>query len=201
MADVERVGLVGEPSNALVGYLADQPQTLSHRSRCDRVGRPAQRENPVDGHCARAGAARTPRARLGDDRDIVIHLGDDRASHLGHCREEVREAACAQSPAKPRVLTIASTGKDPATGMLVTSSIASRARSCCSYHHCNRRGMKAVGRSALCRHQREPRANPAHPGAAAIGAHACRARRHQRRRNQFANVTKMRSGCRGRWRS
>jgi DNA primase len=34
MADVERVGLVGEPSNALVAYLACISRKLGPRSRC-----------------------------------------------------------------------------------------------------------------------------------------------------------------------
>jgi DNA primase catalytic core len=124
MTDVERVGLVGEPSNALVGYLACisrklrsplavliQSTSAAGKSLLmDTVLALAPQEDRVH-YSAMTGQS-------------LFYLGETDLKHriLAIAEEEgVRQAAYALKVLQSQgELTIASTGKDPATGMLVT---------------------------------------------------------------------------------
>jgi len=124
MADVERVGLVGEPHNALVAYLACISRKLSaplavliqstsaagKSLLMDTVLALVPQEDRVH-YSAMTGQS-------------LFYLGETDLKHriLAIAEEEgVRQAAYALKVLQSQgELTIASTGKDPATGMLVT---------------------------------------------------------------------------------
>jgi DNA primase catalytic core len=124
MTDVERVGLVGEPSNALVAYLACISRKLSaplavliqstsaagKSILMDTVLALVPSEDRVH-YSAMTGQS-------------LFYLGETDLKHriLAIAEEEgVRQAAYALKVLQSQgELTIASTGKDPATGMLVT---------------------------------------------------------------------------------
>jgi DNA primase len=124
MADVERVGLVGEPHNALVAYLACISRKLSaplavliqstsaagKSLLMDTVLALVPTEDRVH-YSAMTGQS-------------LFYLGETDLKHriLAIAEEEgVRQAAYALKVLQSQgELTIASTGKDPATGMLVT---------------------------------------------------------------------------------
>ena len=124
MADVERVGLVGEPHNALVAYLACisrklrtplavliQSTSAAGKSLLmDTVLALVPQEDRVH-YSAMTGQS-------------LFYLGETDLKHriLAIAEEEgVRQAAYALKVLQSQgELTIASTGKDPATGMLVT---------------------------------------------------------------------------------
>ena len=124
MADVERVGLVGEPSNALVAYLACVSRKLAAPlavliQSTSAAGKSLLMDTVL---------ALTP----AEDRvhysamtgQSLFYLGETDLKHriLAIAEEEgVRQAAYALKVLQSQgELTIASTGKDPATGMLVT---------------------------------------------------------------------------------
>lgn len=124
VADVERVGLVGEPANALVAYLACVSRKLSHplavliqstsaagkSTLMDTLLSLVPEEDRVQ-YSAMTGQS-------------LFYLGETDLKHkiLAIAEEEgVRQAAYALKVLQSQgELTIASTGKDPATGMLVT---------------------------------------------------------------------------------
>jgi hypothetical protein len=123
-SDFERVGLVGEPSNALVAYLACVSRKLGNplavliqstsaagkSTLMDTVLALAPEEDRVH-YSAMTGQS-------------LFYLGEQEIKHkcLAIAEEEgVRQAAYALKVLQSQgELTIASTGKDPATGMLVT---------------------------------------------------------------------------------
>jgi DNA primase catalytic core len=124
MADVERVGLVGEPHNALVAYLACVSRKLRSPlavliQSTSAAGKSLLMDTVL---------ALTP----AEDRvhysamtgQSLFYLGETDLKHriLAIAEEEgVRQAAYALKVLQSQgELTIASTGKDPATGMLVT---------------------------------------------------------------------------------
>jgi len=124
MADVERVGLVGEPHNALVAYLACISRKLKSPlavliQSTSAAGKSLLMDTVL---------ALTP----AEDRvhysamtgQSLFYLGETDLKHriLAIAEEEgVRQAAYALKVLQSQgELTIASTGKDPATGMLVT---------------------------------------------------------------------------------
>lgn len=124
IADVERVGLVGEPSNALVAYLACISRKLAAPlavliQSTSAAGKSLLMDTVL---------ALTP----AEDRvhysamtgQSLFYLGETDLKHriLAIAEEEgVRQAAYALKVLQSQgELTIASTGKDPATGMLVT---------------------------------------------------------------------------------
>jgi DNA primase catalytic core len=124
VADVERVGLVGEPSNALVAYLACVSRKLAAPlavliQSTSAAGKSLLMDTVL---------ALTP----AEDRvhysamtgQSLFYLGETDLKHriLAIAEEEgVRQAAYALKVLQSQgELTIASTGKDPATGMLVT---------------------------------------------------------------------------------
>ena len=122
--DVERVGLVGEPANALVAYLACVSRKLGHplavliqstsaagkSTLMDTLLSLVPEEDRVQ-YSAMTGQS-------------LFYLGETDLKHkiLAIAEEEgVRQAAYALKVLQSQgELTIASTGKDPATGMLVT---------------------------------------------------------------------------------
>ncbi len=124
VADFERVGLVGEPSNALVAYLACISRKLASplavliqstsaagkSTLMDTVLALVPEEDRVH-YSAMTGQS-------------LFYLGEQEIQHkiLAIVEEEgVRQAAYALKVLQSQgELTIASTGKDPATGMLVT---------------------------------------------------------------------------------
>ena len=124
VGDFERVGLVGEPSNALVAYLACISRKLASplavliqstsaagkSTLMDSVLALVPEEDRVH-HSAMTGQS-------------LFYLGEQEIKHriLAIAEEEgVRQAAYALKVLQSQgELTIASTGKDPATGMLVT---------------------------------------------------------------------------------
>jgi DNA primase catalytic core len=124
MTDVERVGLVGEPHNALVAYLACVSRKLRSPlavliQSTSAAGKSLLMDTVL---------ALTP----AEDRvhysamtgQSLFYLGETDLKHriLAIAEEEgVRQAAYALKVLQSQgELTIASTGKDPATGMLVT---------------------------------------------------------------------------------
>jgi DNA primase catalytic core len=124
VADFERVGLVGEPSNALVAYLACVSRKLaSPLAVLIQSTSAAGKSMLMDSVLA-----------LVPDEDRVhysamtgqslFYLGEQDLKHrvLAIAEEEgVRQAAYALKVLQSQgELTIASTGKDPATGLLVT---------------------------------------------------------------------------------
>jgi len=122
--DFERVGLVGEPSNALVAYLACVSRKLvSLLAVLIQSTSAAGKSTLMD-----AVLALVPE----EDRvhysamtgQSLFYLGEQEIKHkiLAIAEEEgVRQAAYALKVLQSQgELTIASTGKDPATGMLVT---------------------------------------------------------------------------------
>ncbi|HZT02031.1 MAG TPA: CHC2 zinc finger domain-containing protein [Steroidobacteraceae bacterium] len=124
VGDFERVGLVGEPSNALVAYLACISRKLaSPLAVLIQSTSAAGKSTFMD-----AVLALTPE----EDRvhysamtgQSLFYLGEQEIKHkiLAIAEEEgVRQAAYALKVLQSQgELTIASTGKDPATGMLVT---------------------------------------------------------------------------------
>ncbi|HEY6457990.1 MAG TPA: toprim domain-containing protein [Steroidobacteraceae bacterium] len=124
VADIERVGLVGEPSNALVAYLACISRKLASplavliqstsaagkSTLMDTILSLIPEEDRVH-YSAMTGQS-------------LFYLGEQEIKHriLAIAEEEgVRQAAYALKVLQSQgELTIASTGKDPATGMLVT---------------------------------------------------------------------------------
>jgi DNA primase len=124
IGDFERVGLVGEPSNALVAYLACVSRKLASPlavliQSTSAAGKSTLMDTVLD---------------LMPEEDRVhysamtgqslFYLGEQEIKHkiLAIAEEEgVRQAAYALKVLQSQgELTIASTGKDPATGMLVT---------------------------------------------------------------------------------
>jgi hypothetical protein len=124
MADVERVGLVGEPHNALVGYLACISRKLSAPlavliQSTSAAGKSLLMDTVL--------ALVPPEDRVHYSAmtgQSLFYLGETDLKHriLAIAEEEgVRQAAYALKVLQSQgELTIASTGKDPATGMLVT---------------------------------------------------------------------------------
>ena len=124
VADVERVGLVGEPANALVAYLACVSRKLAAPlAVLIQITSAAGKSTLMD-----AVLALVPQ----EDRvqysamtgQSLFYLGETDLKHkiLAIAEEEgVRQAAYALKLLQSQgELTIATTGKDPATGMLVT---------------------------------------------------------------------------------
>ena len=124
MADVERVGLVGEPYNALVAYLACVSRKLGSPlavliQSTSAAGKSLLMDTVL--------ALVPPEDRVHYSAmtgQSLFYLGETDLKHriLAIAEEEgVRQAAYALKVLQSQgELTIASTGKDPATGMLVT---------------------------------------------------------------------------------
>jgi DNA primase len=124
MADVERVGLVGEPHNALVAYLACVSRKLGSPlavliQSTSAAGKSLLMDTVL--------ALTPPEDRVHYSAmtgQSLFYLGETDLKHriLAIAEEEgVRQAAYALKVLQSQgELTIASTGKDPATGMLVT---------------------------------------------------------------------------------
>lgn len=124
MTDVERVGLVGEPHNALVAYLACVSRKLSAPlavliQSTSAAGKSLLMDTVL--------ALVPPEDRVHYSAmtgQSLFYLGETDLKHriLAIAEEEgVRQAAYALKVLQSQgELTIASTGKDPATGMLVT---------------------------------------------------------------------------------
>jgi DNA primase len=124
VADVERVGLVGEPSNALVAYLACVSRKLAAPlavliQSTSAAGKSLLMDTVL--------ALVPPEDRVHYSAmtgQSLFYLGETDLKHriLAIAEEEgVRQAAYALKVLQSQgELTIASTGKDPATGMLVT---------------------------------------------------------------------------------
>ena len=124
MADVERVGLVGEPHNALVAYLACISRKLAAPlavliQSTSAAGKSLLMDTVL--------ALVPPEDRVHYSAmtgQSLFYLGETDLKHriLAIAEEEgVRQAAYALKVLQSQgELTIASTGKDPATGMLVT---------------------------------------------------------------------------------
>src|SRR6202453_1373231 len=124
IADVERVGLVGEPSNALVAYLACVSRKLAAPlavliQSTSAAGKSLSMDTVL--------SLLPPEDRVHYSAmtgQSLFYLGETDLKHriLAVAEEEgVRQAAYALKVLQSQgELTIASTGKDPATGMLVT---------------------------------------------------------------------------------
>jgi len=124
MADVERVGLVGEPHNALVGYLACISRKLrSPLAVLIQSTSAAGKSLLMDTVLALVPAEDRVHYSAMTGQSL-FYLGETDLKHriLAIAEEEgVRQAAYALKVLQSQgELTIASTGKDPATGMLVT---------------------------------------------------------------------------------
>ena len=124
MADVERVGLVGEPHNALVAYLACISRKLgSPLAVLIQSTSAAGKSLLMDTVLALVPAEDRVHYSAMTGQSL-FYLGETDLKHriLGIAEEEgVRQAAYALKVLQSQgELTIASTGKDPATGMLVT---------------------------------------------------------------------------------
>lgn len=124
VADFERVGLVGEPSNALVAYLACISRKLAAPlavliQSTSAAGKSTLMDSVL--------ALVPPEDRVHYSAmtgQSLFYLGEQEIKHriLAIAEEEgVRQAAYALKVLQSQgELTIASTGKDPTTGMLVT---------------------------------------------------------------------------------
>lgn len=124
VADFERVGLVGEPSNALVAYLACISRKLSAPlAVLIQSTSAAGKSTLMDAVLALMPEADRVHYSAMTGQSL-FYLGEQEIKHriLAIAEEEgVRQAAYALKVLQSQgVLTIASTGKDPATGMLVT---------------------------------------------------------------------------------
>ena len=124
MADVERVGLVGEPHNALVAYLACISRKLSAPlavliQSTSAAGKSLLMDSvlalvPLEDRVHYSAMTGQSLFYLGetDLKNRILAIAEE---------EGVRQAAYALKVLQSQgELTIASTGKDPATGMLVT---------------------------------------------------------------------------------
>lgn len=124
VADIERAGLVGEPSNALVAYLACISRKLaSPLAVLIQSTSAAGKSTLMDAVLALV----PPEDRVQYSAmtgQSLFYLGETDLKHrvLAIAEEEgVRQAAYALKVLQSQgELTIASTGKDPATGMLIT---------------------------------------------------------------------------------
>jgi DNA primase len=124
VADFERVGLVGEPSNALVAYLACISRKLSAPlAVLIQSTSAAGKSTLMDAVLALMPVADRVHYSAMTGQSL-FYLGEQEIKHriLAIAEEEgVRQAAYALKVLQSQgVLTIASTGKDPSTGMLVT---------------------------------------------------------------------------------
>jgi DNA primase len=124
IADVERVGLVGEPSNALVGYLACISRKLSAPLAVLIQSTSAAGKSLLMDTVLALVPAEDRVHYSAMTGQSLFYLGETDLKHriLAIAEEEgVRQAAYALKVLQSQgELTIASTGKDPATGMLVT---------------------------------------------------------------------------------
>jgi DNA primase len=124
VADFERVGLVGEPSNALVAYLACVSRKLAAPlAVLIQSTSAAGKSTLMDSVLALVPAEDRVHYSAMTGQSL-FYLGETEIKHriLAIAEEEgVRQAAYALKVLQSQgELTIASTGKDPATGMLVT---------------------------------------------------------------------------------
>jgi DNA primase len=124
IADFERTGLVGEPSNALVAYLACVSRKLaSPLAVLIQSTSAAGKSTLMDAVLALVPAEDRVHYSAMTGQSL-FYLGEQEIKHriLAIAEEEgVRQAAYALKVLQSQgELTIASTGKDPATGMLVT---------------------------------------------------------------------------------
>jgi DNA primase len=124
MADVERVGLVGEPHNALVAYLACISRKLSAPLAVLIQSTSAAGKSLLMDTVLALVPAEDRVHYSAMTGQSLFYLGETDLKHriLAIAEEEgVRQAAYALKVLQSQgELTIASTGKDPATGMLVT---------------------------------------------------------------------------------
>jgi DNA primase catalytic core len=124
VADVERVGLVGEPSNALVAYLACVSRKLAHPLAVLIQSTSAAGKSLLMDTVLALVPAEDRVHYSAMTGQSLFYLGETDLKHriLAIAEEEgVRQAAYALKVLQSQgELTIASTGKDPATGMLVT---------------------------------------------------------------------------------
>ena len=124
VADFERVGLVGEPSNALVAYLACISRKLAAPlAVLIQSTSAAGKSTLMDSVLALVPAEDRVHYSAMTGQSL-FYLGEQEIKHriLAIAEEEgVRQAAYALKVLQSQgELTIASTGKDPTTGMLVT---------------------------------------------------------------------------------
>jgi DNA primase len=124
VADVERVGLVGEPSNALVAYLACVSRKLAAPLAVLIQSTSAAGKSLLMDTVLSLVPAEDRVHYSAMTGQSLFYLGETDLKHniLAIAEEEgVRQAAYALKVLQSQgELTIASTGKDPATGMLVT---------------------------------------------------------------------------------
>jgi DNA primase catalytic core len=124
VADFERVGLVGEPSNALVAYLACISRKLASPLAVLIQSTSAAGKSTLMDSVLTLVPAEDRVHYSAMTGQSLFYLGEQEIKHriLAIAEEEgVRQAAYALKLLQSQgELTIASTGKDPATGMLVT---------------------------------------------------------------------------------
>jgi DNA primase len=124
VADFERVGLVGEPSNALVAYLACISRKLAAPLAVLIQSTSAAGKSILMDSVLALVPAEDRVHYSAMTGQSLFYLGEQEIKHriLAIAEEEgVRQAAYALKVLQSQgELTIASTGKDPATGMLVT---------------------------------------------------------------------------------
>ncbi|MGB6308628.1 MAG: CHC2 zinc finger domain-containing protein [Steroidobacteraceae bacterium] len=124
VADVERVGLVGEPHNAVVAYLACISRKLGSPLAVLIQSTSAAGKSLVMDTVLALTPAEDRVHYSAMTGQSLFYLGETDLKHriLAIAEEEgVRQAAYALKVLQSQgELTIASTGKDPATGMLVT---------------------------------------------------------------------------------
>jgi DNA primase len=124
IADIERVGLVGEPSNALVAYLACISRKLSNPLAVLIQSTSAAGKSTLMDTILSLIPEEDRMHYSAMTGQSLFYLGEQEIKHkiLAIAEEEgVRQAAYALKVLQSQgELTIASTGKDPSTGMLVT---------------------------------------------------------------------------------
>jgi len=124
LEDVETIGLVGEPANALVAYLACVSRKLAHPLAVLIQSTSAAGKSTLMEAILSLVPAEEQVQYSAMTGQSLFYLGEQDLKHkiLAIAEEEgVRQAAYALKVLQSQgELTIASTGKDPSTGMLVT---------------------------------------------------------------------------------
>ena len=178
LADFERVGLVGEPTNALVAYLACVSRKLGKPLAVLIQSTSAAGKSTLMDTRARADAGRGPGALLGDDRaDRCSTWARQDIKHriLAIAEEEgVRQAAYALKVLQSQgELTHRQHGQRPGDRHAGDAAIPGRRPGDAVPDHDRDRRRRGAGESVSGAHdQREPRADARDPGAAASAAHA-----------------------------
>ena len=198
--DFERCGVVGEETNKKVGYLAavsrhlDAPLAVIVQSS-SAAGKSSLMEAVL------AFVPEEQRVQYSAmTGQSLFYMGETDLKHkvLAIVEEEgaQRAAYALKLLQSEGVLTIASTGKDPATGQTGDASVPRRRPGDdLPDHHGDRYRRRAAESLSGADGERGPRADPGHPPAAARSADARRPAEARRSGGRLSDCTATRSGC------